>query len=987
MKKFLNIILIISILCTLISPNIVEAINSDTGISNATPLHAKEIVEDGYSTLLKTWESAGITDSTGYFSAIRPVDFLFDSNKSRILSTEKSREYEDSVLYLVNGDSVILNVKIPEDGLYNISFDYYILNDGIIPVEAAIKINDKYQFYESRRIAFPELWTTNNEFKKDRFGNEMIPKPIKIFKWQNTYAMDASYIHNEPLKFYLHKGFNKIEILNIGDEFLLGNIYITSPKIDISYTEYISKINKSSNKYIDSTLLEYEAELTYMKNSPSIYPVSEQDPSVTPYETDKLLLNVMGGQSWAKGGQKLTWKIKVNKSGFYNIAFKYRQPDKVNIPVYRSIRIDGKVLFKELKKYPFNYTETWKNETLSDELGQAYMIWLDEGEHEISLSVNLEPVRPIIETIQSIMKEITDLTLEIQMLTGNSNDILRDWDIEEYIPDISARLNNWARVLRSQYEYARQLNEDGLKPNEVRNLLIAAKQLENLAKKPNEIPNKMTLLSQGSSSANQLLGDLQERLSEQPLYIDKFYVYRGINLPSPKCSFLTKTVEGIKRFLLSFIPKDYYKEDAEEVLEVWINRPRQYVNLLQTMADEYFTPKTGIPVKLSIMPDEQKLILANASGVQPDVALGISYWIPYELAIRGAACDLTQFDDFKEYVDTFSAGAMLPLVLDGKIYGLPETQDFWVLFYRKDILENLGVPVPNTWDEVLQILPELQRFGMNFYVPISGGGAFKPFTSTAPFIYQFGGELYSNDSMRTGLDNEECLKAVKFMSDIFTIYDMPLQVPNFYNHFRYGLLPIGISNFTTYVQLKNAATEIEGWWDIGLYPGMKNEEGQIVRWTPGTGQACMIFEKSHKQKEAWEFIKWWMSTETQVEFAVNLQTTYGPAYMWNTANMDAFDQLPWPKEDKEIIKEQWKWLKDIPKIPGAYMLERELSNTWNKIVFNGSNPRSTVEDAVITVNREIKRKMEEFGYIKDGQVIRPYILPTIELIKELGDFR
>ena len=54
------------------------------------------------------------------------------------------------------------------------------------------------------------------------------------------------------------------------------------------------------------------------------------------------------------------------------------------------------------------------------------------------------------------------------------------------------------------------------------------------------------------------------------------------------------------------------------------------------MIDEDSHP-TGISVRLSLMPDEGKLILARASGGAPDVALGVSNWLPYELAIRGAA--------------------------------------------------------------------------------------------------------------------------------------------------------------------------------------------------------------------------------------------------------------------------------------------------------------------------------------------------------------
>src|SRR5690606_27046612 len=122
--------------------------------------------------------------------------------------------------------------------------------------------------------------------------------------------------------------------------------------------------------------------------------------------------------------------------------------------------------------------------------------------------------------------------------------------------------------------------------------------------------------------------------------------------------------------------------------------------------------------------------------------------------------------------------------------------------------------------DALPILPELQRFGMNYFSPLAGDAAFKSFQTTAPYIFQFDGELYSENGMTTAISEESALKAIQFMSDLNTIYSMPLQVPNFYNHFRYSTLPIGISSFNTYVQLTAAAPEIAGSWDIAPYPGV-----------------------------------------------------------------------------------------------------------------------------------------------------------------------
>ena len=55
------------------------------------------------------------------------------------------------------------------------------------------------------------------------------------------------------------------------------------------------------------------------------------------------------------------------------------------------------------------------------------------------------------------------------------------------------------------------------------------------------------------------------------------------------------------------------------------------------------------------------------------------------------------------------------------------------------------------------------------------------------------------------------------------------------------------------------------------------------------------------------------------------------------------------------------------------MLERKLSNALLSIVLDGENTRPAITEAVRDVRSETVRKLEEFGYIQDGETIRDYI--------------
>ena len=313
---------------------------------------------------------------------------------------------------------------------------------------------------------------------------------------------------------------------------------------------------------------------------------------------------------------------------------------------------------------------------------------------------------------------------------------------------------------------------------------------------------------------------------------------------------------------------------------MWVNRPRQYVDLIQTLADETFTRQTGIPVKMSIMPQENKLVLANAAGTAPDVALGVSTNMPYELAIRNALKDLRSFPDFDSFIRVYTPGSLLSYIINESVYAIPETQDFWVTFYRRDIMQSLGLPVPKTWTEVVEMLPNLQRVGMNYNTPLSSGAGFKGYLATAPYIFNFNGQLYSPDGFSTGLGSEESIAAIRFMAQSFTLYGMPLTTASFYNSFRYGTTPVGVSNFTDYIKLVTAAPELNGLWGIDLYPATVLPDGRENRWATGSAQAAIMFGNSDKPNESWQFMKWWMSTETQTDFQEQLLFSYGMEYLW-----------------------------------------------------------------------------------------------------------
>lgn len=885
---------------------------------------------------------------------------------------------DEGVLLPVDGTAEFV-FQAPQAGTYSLVLDYRVKTGKVLKNSISVQWGN-----QEILAAVPALWgDANGKYEKDRYGNEVVPEQKMLESTHLEYIKGFADLDKAPVTFQLEKGEHRFTIKNHTQPLIVKAVYLVKTEKTPEYGEYAGALDKTAP---GKDFIVIEAERYAVKSDSFIRPRNVQNPGLFPYKTNHRLLNVIDEGSWKDAGQKILWQFVVETPGLYHIGFRYAQGVKQGMAVYRNIELDGKILFDEMKSYPFEYTGLqFKNRMLQGDDGKTLGVWLDKGVHTIAMEADAEPVQEAVNAIRAIMLEINDTGIDIKKLTGSSKDSKRTWDINQYMPDITEKLEGWAERLDQVYQLLERAS--GEKPMFALNIQIAAKNLRELAQEPKKIPSRLTKLSEGSGSAAQLLGDLLTSLSQQPLSLDRIYITGGEKLPAADANFFEKMWEGIKGFFLSFLPgnRSYSVAAGEnnKELDIWVNRPIQFVEMLQQLADSDFTPKTGISVKFSVMPNEQKLILANASRTNPDAALGISNHIPYELAIRGAISDFTEFDDFLPYMSReYNLESLIPYYVDGKIYGVTETQDFYVLMYRKDILNKLKLSVPDTWDDVKEMMPELQRHSMNFFVPMAGWSGLKPFYTTTPFLFQNGGSIYKQNGLAVDINSENSIKGFELMTELFNIYSLSENTPNFYNNFRYGTTPIGVSNFSTYVTLMNAAPEIAGLWDIALSPGVKDEKGNVSRYQVASDKADIIFSNTDQRQDAWSFMKWWLSKDVQLKYAYAMQTRYGPEYMWNTANMAAFEELPFPEEHKKVILEQWEWTREIPRHPGGYMVEREISNAWTDIVMDGNNLRISVDKATLLANREIQRKLEEFGYIKDGKVVREYPIPSVEDIRK-----
>ena len=132
---------------------------------------------------------------------------------------------------------------------------------------------------------------------------------------------------------------------------------------------------------------------------------------------------------------------------------------------------------------------------------------------------------------------------------------------------------------------------------------------------------------------------------------------------------------------------------------------------------------------------------------------------PVNYALRNAAEDLTQFEDYEDVLKVFYESAYRAYEYDGGLYAIPETQTYNVMFYRKDILEELEIEVPQTWDEVINLLPTIQGNNMEIGIPSPTSTTLPDLSLYYTLLYQNGTDVYDEDAKQTIIDNEAGVNA------------------------------------------------------------------------------------------------------------------------------------------------------------------------------------------------------------------------------------
>lgn len=895
-----------------------------------------------------TAENAAVPNADGDIEAV-----LENAQGSLGAEFRLAADYNgEKALLWENGEGgITFEFTAASAGLYNIELTYYLPESGVEP-EIGVMTDGKYPYSELEKAALPREWKNSGAAREDEDGNQLTPEQVESGRYITRRLKDSSGVNTEPYLVSLAAGRHTVTILSPKQTVAISAIRFVTP-------EKTEKYRKPTNEKTDAETLIIEGEDAVYKSSNTLIPQSDtQDSGMSPASPYKQKLNYIGGSSYNSPNDTLVWEFEVEKSGYYSLALRYKQADVVNGESLRWLKIDGSTPFEECREIRFKYNPRWTVFDFGDENGEPYYFYLENGKHEISLEVTLGEMSEYYRRLEEVTEALGDEYIGIVKITGDSPDVNRDYELFNQIPELNKRLSEYSEklsgIISDMQSFTGKLGSQYIAA--MKNM---KRVIDTMRGRPYTAHQYVKDYYTNYSTLSSWLYDMKN----MPLSVDWLeLVPSGAETEYTKTGFFGNLIFGAKRLIYSF-SADYGKKpsDNKEQIRLWVNWGRDQTMVLDTLIREDFTAKTGISVKLEQV--NASLINGILAGNFPDVSLYMARTDPVNLGIRGALADLTEFDDCGEVLSRFQTGAELPYSYNGALYALPDTQNFFIMFYRRDILENLGLTVPKTWTEFLNTATVIQQNNLEVYVPytqivaattVNGGIGGLHLLPT--LMLQNGLSFYNEEQTATALTSPKALSVFKYWTDFYRDYQF-VKEADFYNRFRVGTMPLGIAQYSVYLTLYDAAPEIKNRWAVACVPSTDGGNGFVA----GSGTGCGIVKKSKHKAAAWEFLKWWTAADTQVRYSGNVESVLGMLGRPQTSNVEALGALAWNAEDKANILKQWESVREIPEIPGSYYLTRSVDQAFWQVI----NGKASVKDAVVKQSRvadsEIERKIKEYS--------------------------
>lgn len=389
--------------------------------------------------------------------------------------------------------------------------------------------------------------------------------------------------------------------------------------------------------------------------------------------------------------------------------------------------------------------------------------------------------------------------------------------------------------------------------------------------------------------------------------------------------------------------------EGQVTLEVWAMGNEG--NRLGEMKEAFEKEHPNIKLNITAIPWDNahdKLVTATVSQNGPDVVQLGSSWVT-EFADAGALLDLTEYDKSEEYPninsDLYFDGALESGVYEGKFYAVPWYVETRVLYYRADLLAEVGYDEPpKTHEELVDVAQKLvEKNGEGHYgIDLDINDAIYP----QIFSWQNGLDLIDPETRTANFDDPIAIETMEWYANFFRngLAATPEVQIDITQAFAEGIKPMYISG-PWMISIMNDAKENTGEfeWDLAVLPS-----GKVGNTSYLGGAGLGITSYSKNVEEALTFINYMADPEVQVEWYKVANCLPSVISAWEAPELSDDPHL-------QVFREQLENAKPAPMIVEQNSINVELLNTVERIVVGGAD----VEEEMLKLDQYAQELLDQ----------------------------
>jgi arabinogalactan oligomer/maltooligosaccharide transport system substrate-binding protein len=299
--------------------------------------------------------------------------------------------------------------------------------------------------------------------------------------------------------------------------------------------------------------------------------------------------------------------------------------------------------------------------------------------------------------------------------------------------------------------------------------------------------------------------------------------------------------------------------------------------------------ETGHTVNVELVPfaeAQNKFKTAAQAGEAPDIMRAEIAWIAEfaDLNYLAPITGMVSAEDADDYLEAPSAYGKYA----GQLWAVPQATDAPAVYYNKALLEENGIAVPTTMEEL-----KAAGIAFNEATGTPGIGTIKGGYWTQIFVWAFGGQLMNDDGSEILINSPEAVAGLDFYVSmqndgaIQEALDFANEYGNVQEAFKAGEIAFNINGPWQSSDLLGGDAFVDDPSNLGIFPAPPGPGGQG---SPVGGHSWVISADAMDagiDAAAYEVISCLNSTDAQVTWAVsnNILPTRASAY--ETAEVQA----------------------------------------------------------------------------------------------------